>query len=294
MKRRTVCRASGLRRGAALAVGLLLAAGCGSSPGTEGAGGTGAVTTTVTTVTTAVDRPTGAGDVVIQVMDSGGLQVIEEKVATVPRATVLGDGTLITPAPRDAAYPGPALAPLQAVKLSGGDVDGLVRRAGELGLLRERLTYGQPGLADASATEVTITVRGITYRQQAYDLTEEYNVLGADLDHRRALRSFVDAVTASRAGAVPWTPTAVAVYQVDRYTVDPDRKLGPPVSWPAGRLPTLTPPTAATQPCVTVEGPELATLLPLLAKATAITTWSASGATRYLAFRPILPGQPRC
>lgn len=139
---------------AAAGLAALLAAGaCGND--STGVGGAG------------LDRPTGAGEVVVQVMVDGGFVPPEVALATVPARTVLGDGTVVTPAPTPAIYPGPALAPLQAVKVSSATVDGLVARAAKLGLLAGPLQFGQPPVADAPNTTVTIAAGGRTHRHVA-------------------------------------------------------------------------------------------------------------------------------
>jgi hypothetical protein len=74
-------------------------------------------------------RPWGPDEVVVPV---------DVAVTAVPVVTVLGDGTVITPAPATAIYPGPAMAPLQSVTVRQHTVDALVQRAADLGLLDGR------------------------------------------------------------------------------------------------------------------------------------------------------------
>ena len=152
-----------------------------------------------------LSRPTASDEVVVQVMVTGGFVPRGTAVSTVPTATVLGDGTVVTAAPVIAIYPGPAITPLQSVRVPAETVDDLVKRAADLGLLAGALEFGRFPVADAPDTIVTITVNGREHRHVA-------NALGAGgrLDdvgpqisehaaaNRRALASFVAAVEVSR------------------------------------------------------------------------------------------------
>ena len=240
----------------------------------------------------AVDRPTGASEVVVQILVGGGFVPLESAVTTVPMATVLGDGTLVTPAAVPAIYPGPALGPLQAVTLTAKEVDDLVAKADRLGLLKGTLAFGQPSVADAPSTQVTIVANGASHRHDAYALgMDGFGLSGAEVANRKALSTFVDAVTGLRPGERAWAPPAIAVYALGRYTADPQLPQ-PPVAWPLRPLPAAT--DAAARPCVIVEGADLATLAPALARANARTPWVVNGVQTALAFRPVVPGQPGC
>lgn len=266
-------RPTGVKKLTVLAGALILATGC--SKGTTVRSGA------------PVDRPTGATEVVVQVTVSGGFVPRDAAVTTMPTATVLGDGTLITPAPVPAIYPGPAIAPLQSVTLDPSEVDGLVRKAGELGLLGGELAFGQPPVADAPFTEVTITANGKTHRHSANALGISDEMVGKqEAANRRALSAFVTAVSDLRPGQKAWSPTAVAVYNLGAYTPDPQLPQ-PPVVWPLAAA-------AAAAPCTVVDSADLAALAPALARATARTPWVVNGRQVGLAFRPIVPGQPGC
>ncbi len=253
-------------------VGAMVAGGCGSDAAPTGA----------------VERPTGAGDVVVQVLVDGGLLRQEEALAIVPRATVLGDGTVVTPAPVLAIYPGPALAPLQSAKVDAATVDGLVRRAWELGLLDGPLEFGQPGLADASNTTVTIVAGGLAHRQVAYSLGFADETVGGA--NRLALKSFVAAVQALTPGSQAWEPTAVVARVAGAYQPEPQLPQTP-VPWPIARVPVAS---GAGVPCLVVEGDDLRALRVALAKANARTPWVIAGVARSVVFVPAVPGAPTC
>ena len=236
-------------------------------------------------------RPTGAGDVVVQVMTAGGFVPVEHALTAVPAVTVLGDGTVITTAPVPAIYPGPAITPLQSVRVPAKTVDDLLGRAGDLGLLDGPLDFGRPPVADAPDTIVTITAGGRTHRHQASALgVDDGMVGGTAAANRRALQAFVAATQALPPGQDAWRPPAVAVHVVGDYTPDPN------LPQPARNWPLASPPaaTGAGYPCTLISGEDVRLLLDALGRANARTPWIIAGVAKSVAFRPVVPGQPGC
>ncbi|MGH9265601.1 MAG: hypothetical protein ACRD1D_13015, partial [Acidimicrobiales bacterium] len=175
----------------------------------------------------AMSRPTGSDQVVVQVMVTGGFVPVEMAVSAVPTVTVLGDGTVITTAPVTAIYPGPAIIPLQSVRVPAQTVDDLVAEAADLGLLGGPLDFGQPPVADAPDTIVTVTANGTEHRHvaNALGMEERIGAGGGISDqaaaNRRALRAFVEATSALPPGQARWQPPAVAVYVLGDYVPEP-------------------------------------------------------------------------
>lgn len=241
-----------------------------------------------------LSRPTGSDEVVVQVMVAGGFVPVETAVSTVPTVTVLGDGTVITPAPVLAIYPGPAITPLQSVRVPSSTVDDLVERARDLGLLDGPLEFGRPPIADAPDTNVTITANGTEHRHVANALGAGGQISEEAAANRRALRSFVDATEALPPGDAPWKPPAIAVYALGDYTPDPNLAQ-PARKWPLTTEPATQPSAAGeTIPCTLIQGGDVKVLLDALSRANARTPWIAGGREVSLAFRPVLPGQPGC
>ena len=241
-----------------------------------------------------LSRPTGAGEVVVQVMVAGGFVPVEAAVSEVPRVTVLGDGTVITTAPVIAIYPGPAITPLQSVQVPARTVDALVARAADLGLLAGELDFGQPPVADAPDTIVTITAGGTEHRHVANALGIEDRA-GAGIGeqaaaNRRALQSFVEATSELPPGETMWEPPAIAVYTLGDHMPDPELPQ-PAREWPLASPPATGPGVA---PCTLVEGADVETLLAALDPANSRTPWMVGGEAKSLAFRPVVPGQPGC
>jgi len=235
-----------------------------------------------------MNRPTGAGEVVVQVLVDGGFVPREVALATVPITTVLGDGTVVTGAPTLAIYPGPALAPLQAVTIDAATVDGLVARAAELGLLAGPLDFGRPPVADAPSTTVTIAAGGQTHRHvaAALGISDE----GAGGANRRALKEFLAVLQQLPPGNRAWEPSAIAVRVIGPYEADAQLPQ-PPVAWPLARVPAEAGPGT---PCLVVEGDDLQVLRAALARANSLTPWLIGGVARSVAFVPVVPGPEPC
>jgi hypothetical protein len=252
----------------------LIAAACGDD-GTDAGGA-------------APDRPTGAGEVVVQVLIDGGFVPREVALATVPATTVLGDGTVLTQAPTLAIYPGPAMAALQTAKVDGATVDALVERAAKLGLLAGPLDFGRPPVADAPNTTVKIVAGGQAHTHVAAALGYSDEAVGGA--SRRALKQFLAALEQLPPGNAIWEPTAIAVRVAGPYQADPQLPQ-PPVAWPIARVPAEG---GQGAPCLVVEGDDLRALRAALARVNARTPWMIAGVARSLAFVPVVPGTPPC
>ncbi|WP_298458755.1 hypothetical protein [uncultured Cellulomonas sp.] len=107
-----------------------------------------------------------AGEVVaadlplLQIERSGGFVLMGTDFASVPELTVYADGEAIAHGPQILIYPPPALPNLVRHDLSDADVEALIAAAREAGLLDAAGDYGQPPVADAPTTFVTLRVDG--------------------------------------------------------------------------------------------------------------------------------------
>ena len=249
-----------------------------------------------TVVGSTPSRPQGADEVVVQILISGGFVPVDVAVGTIPSVTVLGDGTVISQAPVTAIYPGGAIAPLQAVTAPAAVVDGLIRKAEALGLLAGKLDFGQPPVADAPDTTVTIVAGGTTHTHSANALgiNDAGPGLGADAaKHRRALSEFVKAANALPPGVRAWEPAEIAVYALGPYTADPQLPQ-PSQPWPLAKPPAVPAAPTGGRPCTLVTGADVRTLLTALTRANARTPWVINGVQQAMVFRPVVPGQPGC
>jgi hypothetical protein len=278
----------------------------GDSTATTGTATTGTATTDTdggttpstdgTTEGAPIPHPTEADASVVRVLVGGGFVPVEQSLATIASTTLLGDGTLVTAAPVPAIYPGPAIQPLQSTVLTEEQVQALLARADELGLLDAPLDFGTPNVADAPSTTVTFVVDGRTIEQTAGALGMEgmdESVTDEQQANRAALHEFLDAIAALPAGDEVLEPSAVAVFALGPPMTDPQLPQEP-VDWPLAEAPATLPEPVGGWPCTLVTGADVGMLLGALEGANAATPWVVDGVETALAFRPVLPGDPGC
>jgi hypothetical protein len=249
----------------------------------------------------AVAHPTGADDVVLQVFTGGGFVPYEVALAAFPEYTLLGDGTVIVAGVSTLEYPGPALPSLNRFSLSEKQIQHVLHRAEEAGLLTpDPVDFGAPLITDVGTTSVTLNAAGLTVTHRAYALTitdAEAGLTSAQVRARRSLVGFLESLPQGGGDAGPYPPTALAVY-VGEYSGDPQGQKA--LVWPLGdNLATVGTPTSvgAGYRCTLVTGRDLSTLMTSLAGATSRTPWVARAGddTRYsVVVRPVLPGTPGC
>jgi hypothetical protein len=283
-----------------LLVVMVLAAACGDDGSTVGTDGGGDAPG---------DAPRDGDDggdiggsseetVAVQVLVDGGFVPVEAALRTVPSLTVTAEGTVITPAPVLAIYPGPAYLPMQSAQVDPGAVAELVDLARTLGLLDDDLDFGQPPVADVPNTTVTIVSDGVTYTHVANALDMDFESTDSEDDgisdearaNRAALSEFVAAANALAAGDTMWDPDALAVTVVGPFVPSDELTDPDPLEWPLATPPN----TDGDYPCTLVEGDDLATLLTALEGANERTAWVVDGAELALAFRVVVPGQVGC
>jgi hypothetical protein len=281
------------------AVALLTLASCGDD-----------ATTSTSPSTSASPTPDGSNaSLVAQVSIGGGYVTAEHALSTVPRLTVLADGTVITAGVVPAMYPGPAIMPLRETKVAPADVRSLIDQARDAGLLERPIDFGQPPIADAPTTVVTIVADGVTHQHRAEALSESAttgptgtgisgtgSLSDAAVAHRRALQSFIDAadgLTGAAGSDGEWLPSTIAVTVTGPYQSDPSGPVVAPVDWPLSWKPAL-PTTSGEMPCTLVRGADAAVLLDALHGANQRTPWIIDGAARGVVFRAVVPGDPGC
>src|SRR5690606_22560924 len=153
------------------------------------------------------------------------------------------------------------------------DVDALLDRARDLGLLDEPLDFGHPTVTDLPTTRVTITADGRTVQHEAYALEEDSGVDADQSENRRRLRDFIAEASGGAPGDRIWSPDALAVTVIGPYTADADTGAQAPVDWPLATAPE----TGDGFPCTLVDGPDVDTLLAALGDANELTPWVIDG-----------------
>jgi hypothetical protein len=229
----------------------------------------------------------------------GAFTTAEMSFQTMPSLVVYGDGTRFTPGAQIAIYPGPALPAIQTDQLSEDAVASIVDAAREAGLATDDLDYGQPPVADAGDTVVTVTIDGESYTHTAtaLGLAEDPTMPGLteeQLTNRAALAGFVDEVSSIPVGESElyeaeryrlWVRPAT---EVDTGPVDEDNIEPRIVEW------TVDGVVLAASDCLPVEGDAATEVGALLSDADSLTRFDDGSTTWAVVARPLLPHEPTC
>jgi hypothetical protein len=247
-----------------------------------------------------LDHPTGADEVVVRVFAGGGFVPVEFHLTATASYTLLGDGTVVEPGAVTAIYPGPAITPLHARHIDEAEIQEILQRADDAGLLDGEIDYGQPGITDVETTTVTINVDGEEHVQSAYALGFDDEAGSGPLtdeqrEARRALQGFIESLgAADDPASEPYVPAEVVAYTIGVAQPDPSVPQEPQ-DWPIATLPA---PVSEDRPfaCVTITGDEATELLAALEDANQATPWVVPGETEPLsiAFRAVVPGDEPC
>ncbi len=245
-------------------------------------------------------RPGGpVADLVVSVDVGGGFLPRGQSFRTVPQAVVYEDGTTLAPGATITIYPAPALPAVTKGRVDGDMVEQLVAAAADAGLLDENEEdFGEPTIADAATTTITVVADGKTHVTSVYALDGLGGLgpmpAGVTTDQQQArdrVSDFVQFVsrTVVGAGGEPYVAERyrllpLAPDQEVDLAVEPDTR-----DWPF--------PDVALQEgeCTAVSGEQADELHDALASASEITRWrTASGQTFVLSVRPVLPHEPAC
>jgi hypothetical protein len=275
-----------------VALPILTLAAC-AQPGTQGPGGS----------PTGPDVTTYApDDVVLRVEYVDGFVPVEHIVTSLPLITVYGDGRVITEGPMIDIFPSPAMPNVLVRTIPAPAVDQLVRLAIDAGV-GSGADYGQPPVADAPSTQVTVlTDEGeLVSRANALGF-DDHGVTEAQAAARRQLQGLVDKLTdlpallgADAGEEQPYEPTSLAA--VSWPWVDPasdDLPEQPEIAWPGPALPGEALPRFGDLHCLIVTGPELPAVLQAAAGANVLTPWVSEGQRWSVRFRPLLPEESTC
>ena len=245
--------------------------------------------------------PTPAVDVsqaVVKIEQVGGMLPPWETLGFYPSVALYDDGRLITQGPQIDIYPGPALPNLQVTQLTQDGVLQVLDWAAEAGLTGPDRQLGEPSF-DAGQTVFTVTSAAGTHRSSVPDLSLSDPDIGA-------LRQFQDLMMNLRAFLGDDVVGDDQPYAFDRLRVismlaDPgnvvDPELGSTLEWPLDE-PLATLGTSISEPanyrCGSIEGDDLAALMPLLQQANELTLWQSEKELYQLELRPLLPDEEAC
>jgi hypothetical protein len=235
----------------------------------------------------------GGGDVVLTLDHHGGFLPVERAIGNTPDVVLLGDGTVLSPAPVIAIFPGPALTPYQVGHLEGAAVEELVVAVEALDPDADYgLPAGGPQVADAADTTVRLVRGGEVVREvTAYALG-----LVDETGARSELAAVVERLgeVGGGTGEEVYEPTAVRVLDVtdqagdpptSTTTVDPlqpGEPIGRVLDWPLAH---------DGRACTEVtDADEVAAVLARMGEATQLDWFATDAGERRLVVVPILPG----
>ena len=245
----------------------------------------------------------GADDaLVLRVSSAGGFVPPSAIVGRLPETSVYADGRVIFDGPVRAIYPGPALPNVQWGTISPATLQQLIDKAVAAGV-KQGADFGQPGVADAPTTEVTVQTAAGKQTAGAVALREarpdDPQLSKAQQQARTKLRTFVDelqGLTTKLMSSAPqqYKPEILAAI-VQPYT-EPEGQPGRPLTmeWPGPALPgeKLSPNLELT--CAAVTGAQLDAVLAAAKDATANTPWVSAGKSWSVQLRPLLPEETGC
>jgi hypothetical protein len=288
--------ASRIARPAALLLAALVVGAC---VGTAGASGPSARPSTSPV-------PIDPDRAVFRVSWEGGFVAPGAILGRLPVIAVYADGRVIIQGPQLMIYPGLLMPNLQERTLKPGALGRLIELARDKDLLRT-VHYDFPGIADATDTVLTIDLDGKTYRISVYALAEAgvdarpaVSANEATTKGRAALRAFIDALTGVPASDFadqehPYVAKAIRIYASKGA---PNAELPQPtIDWPLedlARAGEAVPDRGVEVRCQVISGDDLATVLPLLDHANALSTFRSGGKLYSLIVRPLLPDETGC
>lgn len=253
-------------------------------------------------------HPTGAEDVVVEVTEEGGFLPAGVALTRLPSLRATGDGRASTLGPQIAIFPPPALP---NVVVADVDLQALLQAADEAGLLDDPPDYGEPPVADAPTTTVTITAEGRTVVHAAPALGVGDEVDGLTPDQREARRRLTAFLRAAHGLAVAhgeerYEAPAFAVWAAPAAGGaaggdDDDGAGGGGVDGgDDGPAPAVVPwpladvELAGAAGCVVVDGLAATTLRAALADAHQLTRFVQAAVVYEVWARPLLPGDDGC
>jgi hypothetical protein len=243
----------------------------------------------------------GADDLVLRTETYGGFVAPGLVLGRFPQLSVYGDGRVISEGPVPSIYPGPALPNLQVSRITPEFLQSLVKDGLAAGV-RNGADLGQPGVADAPTTRVTVaTANGkqvVTINALSETPSNDRRLSTAQRDARVKIAAYVKKLNAlpTRAGAprpTAYEPTSVVVF-ASPWAKPANGPVPPAKAWPGPALPGTDIDSATKAGCVAVTGDQTAKVLAAAKNANALTPWTTGSGKWRIVFRPLLPDESGC
>lgn len=260
-----------------------------------------------------ISHPTDPDQLILRVAHLGGFVPVEWVFTALPAFSLMGDGTVIVEGAQVAIFPGPALPPLQARRLTADGIRAVLSEVSASGLFGHDAEYrgAQNFVADAADTVFTLNVEERTTAVRIYGLgtlpldgdvpnldpaeVEAHRVLSRLLDRLTTLETWLPGGAWADPGWRSYEPAALRLLIVDAAGREPVEGVEPQLQeWPLGvDLGMLGEPSELGEfRCAVLDGGDAATLLVALRHANSETRW-VQGEGRYvLSVRPFLPDEP--
>jgi hypothetical protein len=238
----------------------------------------------------------GADDLVLRTETYGGFVGPDRMLGRFPQISVYGDGRVISPGPMPAIYPGPALPNIQVSMITPERVRQLVRE-GEAAGVRNGTDLGQPGVADAPTTRVTVVAddgkQVVTINALSEAPSNDRRLSADQRDTRARIAAYVKKLASLPHNTSRYEPASVAVFAAP-WTQPAAGPAQPAQAWPGPALPGPDVDPATKAGCITVTGAETPKVLAAARKANTLTPWTTGSGKWKIVFRPLLPDENGC
>jgi hypothetical protein len=237
-----------------------------------------------------------ANDLVLRTETYGGFVAPNMILGRFPQISVYGDGRVLSEGPVPSIYPGPALPNIQVSMITPELLQHLVQEGLTAGV-RNGADLGQPGVADAPTTRVTVvTAAGkqvVTINALSQAPSNDRRLTADQRDARTKIAAYVKKLGALPKNPTAYRPTAVVVYAAP-WTKPASGPVPPAKAWPGPALPGSDIDPATRAGCVAVTGDQAATVLTAAKGANALTPWTTGSSKWRIVFRPLLPDENGC
>ena len=243
----------------------------------------------------AAELPSDGDALVLRVARGGGFTPPGSDLSLLPLVSVYRDGRVLSQGPVIEIYPGPAWPNVQVNRVDDATLAELVRAAQDAGVTGTA-DLGDPSIADARTTSITLATAEGTTTRDVYALTEAVDdpaLTDEQAAARQRLADLVDRLTELTATEAlgPYTPVAVAALAGSYVPGDPALPRDP-VRWPGPALPGE--PVGPDLGCTVATGEQAPAGVAAAQAADTLTPWADGTATWSVAVRPLLPDETGC